>query len=115
MIVDEGEGKAGWIILRQSVREGFLVLDIESEISGGERNPACSALAMPCMCSAAVSLHSLFNQHCECHQCALALPAERAVQELPLASLAIPVGLGPGLTLGLWKLHRGCKARAVSI
>jgi len=33
--VDEGDGKAGWIILRQSMREPFLVVTIESEINGG--------------------------------------------------------------------------------
>lgn len=35
VIVDEGDGNAGWLLLRQSLHEPLLPLNIESEVSGG--------------------------------------------------------------------------------
>ena len=39
--VDEGDGKQGWLLLRSSLHDPLLVLNAESDISGGEHN--CSA------------------------------------------------------------------------
>lgn len=35
MEVDEGGGKAGWLLLRQSLHDPLLVVNIESEVPGG--------------------------------------------------------------------------------
>eukprot|EP00882_Tetradesmus_deserticola_P014684 GHRQ01015624.1.p1 GENE.GHRQ01015624.1~~GHRQ01015624.1.p1 ORF type:complete len:589 (+),score=228.84 GHRQ01015624.1:649-2415(+) len=34
--VDEGEGKRGWLLLRQSLHDPLLVLNVESDVQGGE-------------------------------------------------------------------------------
>lgn len=34
--VDEGEGRRGWLLLRQSLHDPLLVLNIESDTQGGE-------------------------------------------------------------------------------
>jgi hypothetical protein len=34
--VDEGEGRRGWLLLRQSLHEPLLVLNLESDRPGGE-------------------------------------------------------------------------------
>ncbi len=34
--VDEGEGRRGWLLLRQSLHDPLLVLNIESDVAGGE-------------------------------------------------------------------------------
>lgn len=36
--VDEGDGKAGWLLLRQSLHDPLLPLNVESEVSGGVKN-----------------------------------------------------------------------------
>ncbi|PNH03707.1 hypothetical protein TSOC_010229 [Tetrabaena socialis] len=33
--VDEGEGRRGWVLLRQSLHDPLLVLNVESELPGG--------------------------------------------------------------------------------
>lgn len=33
--VDEGDGKAGWLLLRQSLHDPLLPLNVESEVTGG--------------------------------------------------------------------------------
>lgn len=35
--VEEGEGHRGWLLLRQSLHDPLLVLNIESDTPGGER------------------------------------------------------------------------------
>lgn len=34
--IDEGEGRKGWLLLRQSLHDPLLVLNIESDTSGGK-------------------------------------------------------------------------------
>jgi hypothetical protein len=34
--VDEGDGKRGWLLLRQSLHDPLLVLNVESDKEGGE-------------------------------------------------------------------------------
>jgi hypothetical protein len=34
--VDEGDGKRGWLLLRQSLHDPLLVLNVESDVAGGE-------------------------------------------------------------------------------
>jgi hypothetical protein len=34
--VDEGEGRHGWVLLRQSLHDPLLVLNVESDVQGGE-------------------------------------------------------------------------------
>jgi hypothetical protein len=34
--VDEGAGKRGWLLLRQSLHDPLLVLNVESDVQGGE-------------------------------------------------------------------------------
>lgn len=36
--VDEGDGKKGWFLLRQSLHDPLLVLNIETEVSGGMKD-----------------------------------------------------------------------------
>ena len=36
MTVDEGDGKMGWLLLRASLHDPLLVLNVESELDGGE-------------------------------------------------------------------------------
>lgn len=38
--VDQGEGRRGWLLLRQSLHDPLLVLNIESDQEGGMRLPA---------------------------------------------------------------------------
>jgi len=33
--VDEGDGRWGWLLLRQSLHDPLLVLNIESDVAGG--------------------------------------------------------------------------------
>lgn len=35
--VDEGEGRRGWLLLRQSLHDPLLVLNVESDRQGGEQ------------------------------------------------------------------------------
>jgi hypothetical protein len=35
--VDEGEGRHGWVLLRQSLHDPLLVLNVESDVQGGEQ------------------------------------------------------------------------------
>ena len=35
MTVDEGEGRMGWLLLRASLHDPLLVLNVESELEGG--------------------------------------------------------------------------------
>ena len=37
MIVDEGEGRRGWVLLRQSLHDPLLVVNMESELQGGRQ------------------------------------------------------------------------------
>ena len=37
MIVDEGEGRRGWVLLRQSLHDPLLVVNMESELKGGRQ------------------------------------------------------------------------------
>ena len=39
--VDEGEGKQGWLLLRASLHDPLLVLNVESDVTGGK---PCDAL-----------------------------------------------------------------------
>ena len=34
--VDEGQGRRGWLLLRQSLHDPLLVLNVESDVEGGE-------------------------------------------------------------------------------
>ena len=34
--VDEGDGKMGWLLLRASLHDPLLVLNVESELEGGD-------------------------------------------------------------------------------
>jgi len=34
--VDEGEGRMGWLLLRASLHDPLLVLNVESELEGGK-------------------------------------------------------------------------------
>jgi hypothetical protein len=34
--VDEGAGKCGWLLLRQSLHDPLLVLNVESDVQGGK-------------------------------------------------------------------------------
>jgi len=43
--VDEGGGKYGWLLLRQSLHDPILVLNVESEISGGCKAGATKVLS----------------------------------------------------------------------
>ena len=36
MTVDEGEGRMGWLLLRASLHDPLLVLNVESELEGGK-------------------------------------------------------------------------------
>lgn len=36
MTVDEGEGRMGWLLLRASLHDPLLVLNVESELDGGK-------------------------------------------------------------------------------
>jgi phosphomannomutase len=65
VVVDEGGGKAGWLLLRQSLHDPLLPLNVESEIPGGIAN-IVSILAegfLP-MCSNldAASIHDYIEQ-----------------------------------------------------
>lgn len=42
--VDEGEGKRGWVLLRQSLHDPLLVLNVESEVEGGANKLAQQVL-----------------------------------------------------------------------
>lgn len=35
VVVDEGSGRQGWLLLRQSLHDPLLVLNVESEVKGG--------------------------------------------------------------------------------
>lgn len=35
--IEEGEGKRGWALLRASLHDPLLVLNVESDVRGGER------------------------------------------------------------------------------
>lgn len=35
--MDEGEGRRGWLLLRQSLHDPLLVLNVESDRQGGEQ------------------------------------------------------------------------------
>jgi hypothetical protein len=39
--VDEGDGKRGWALLRQSLHDPLLVLNVESDVKGGEQGRWC--------------------------------------------------------------------------
>jgi hypothetical protein len=43
--VDEGGGKQGWLLLRQSLHDPLLVLNCESEVAGGCRAGVAKVLA----------------------------------------------------------------------
>lgn len=49
--VDEGDGKMGWVLLRQSLHDPIIVLNAESELSGG-----CKAAAQKVL--------AFFEEHC---------------------------------------------------
>lgn len=42
--VDEGNGKQGWLLLRQSLHDPLLVLNAESETKGGKPHKTLSIL-----------------------------------------------------------------------
>jgi hypothetical protein len=42
--VDEGEGRHGWVLLRQSLHDPLLVLNVESDVQGGEEAGAVGCL-----------------------------------------------------------------------
>ena len=37
VIVDEGDGRRGWVLLRQSLHDPLLVVNMESELKGGRQ------------------------------------------------------------------------------
>ena len=39
--VDEGEGKQGWLLLRASLHDPLLVLNVESDVTGGRFASGC--------------------------------------------------------------------------
>jgi hypothetical protein len=39
--INEGEGKRGWALLRQSLHDPLLVLNVESDLPGGETHSPC--------------------------------------------------------------------------
>jgi phosphomannomutase len=43
--IDEGEGRWGWLLLRQSLHDPLLVVNIESEVQGGCKEGAKKLLA----------------------------------------------------------------------
>ena len=44
--VDEGDGKKGWALLRASLHDPLLVLNVESDVRGGEENMSLDTLDM---------------------------------------------------------------------
>lgn len=44
MTVDEGDGKMGWLLLRASLHDPLLVLNVESELEGGELASSTSSI-----------------------------------------------------------------------
>jgi hypothetical protein len=44
VIVDEGEGRRGWLLLRQSLHDPLLVLNVESDQQGGEQQGLLATL-----------------------------------------------------------------------
>ena len=50
--VDEGSGKAGWVLLRQSLHDPILVLNVESEVEGGLKEHTAHVLRF-------------FKEHCQ--------------------------------------------------
>lgn len=50
--VDEGQGRFGWLLLRASLHDPLLVLNVETELDDGES---------PFLVGACVSLHGMFT------------------------------------------------------
>lgn len=51
--VDEGDGKMGWLLLRASLHDPLLVLNVESELEGGDTPPSSS---LSSLCHPAIAL-----------------------------------------------------------
>lgn len=54
--VDEGEGRRGWALLRASLHDPLLVLNVESDRRGGA--PLSAASDFSCLCIASMNLSS---------------------------------------------------------
>ena len=55
--VDEGEGKQGWLLLRSSLHDPLLVLNVESELVGGQARICC-------VDSSGLSCSNLYSNAC---------------------------------------------------
>ena len=72
--IDEGDGKMGWLLLRASLHDPLLVLNVESELEGGELSPtALHDLRHPSMMpqhqSVIVSTHEVPCMTCNAVRC----------------------------------------------
>jgi len=46
--VDEGNGRRGWLLLRQSLHDPLLVLNVESDMQGGKQGTAAGGWVDVC-------------------------------------------------------------------
>jgi hypothetical protein len=58
--VDQGDGRRGWLLLRQSLHDPLLVLNVESDQEGGKH---CAAAALPVRCPGKCSFGKHRLQH----------------------------------------------------